>query len=209
MPGRLEKLYTNNVYHIFNKSLDNNRIFNNHQLASVFKETMIYYRSSQATISLSRFRMLDEDKYKRKYTHKISFKKHFLVEFLAFCIMPNHFHFLLRQKVDSGISKYVSDVVNSFTRYYNIKNERKGPLFLAPFRARRIETDEVLVHLSRYIHLNPYVSGIVKSMRELESYGFSSYSEYLGKTASSLSEPREILAIFNNESKYNLRGCLY
>lgn len=92
--------------------------------------------------------------------------------------MPNHFHLLLQQIRDGGITEFISKLTNSYTRYFNIRNKRIGPLFQGEFKAVHVETDEQLIHLSRYIHLNPIVSYITK---KLESYQWFSYLEYLGR----------------------------
>jgi putative transposase len=93
--------------------------------------------------------------------------------------MPNHFHFLLKQLKDNGISKFLGNLQNSYTRYFNIKRERDGSLFLDQFKAVLVRTDEQLVHVSRYIHLNPYTSYVVKEQDDLFKYTWSSLSEYL------------------------------
>ena len=93
--------------------------------------------------------------------------------------MPNHFHFLLRQTEDGGISKFLSNLQNSYTKFFNLSHERDGSLFLDQFKAIRIETDEQLTHVSRYIHLNPHTGYVVKTLEELEIYPWSSFSDYL------------------------------
>lgn len=93
--------------------------------------------------------------------------------------MPNHFHLLLKQTKENGISKLVANFQNSYTRYFNLKNERVGPLFQGVFKALRVKTDEQLIHVSRYIHLNPYSSSVIKSFEELKRYPWSSVEEYL------------------------------
>ena len=94
--------------------------------------------------------------------------------------MPNHFHFLLKQQKERGISKFLSDFTNSYTRYFNARHKRLGPLFEGVFKAVRIEKGEQLMHVSRYIHLNPVASLIVKE-EELSNYAWSSLPEYLNE----------------------------
>jgi putative transposase len=120
-----------------------------------------------------------------------------LVDFLAYCLMPNHFHFLLKQVSEGGISRFMSNFQNSYTRYYNIKYERVGPLFLDKFKAIRIETDDQLLHVSRYIHLNPYSSFVVKKIEDLDDFMGSSLFEYLNDQEG-ICKKDYLLPFFNN-----------
>ena len=81
---------------------------------------------------------------------------------------------------DNGISKFVGDLTNSYTRFFNESSKRKGPIFQGKFRAVRIEDEEQLLHVVRYIHLNPYTSYVLKKINDLPNYPFSSLGEYLG-----------------------------
>ena len=84
-----------------------------------------------------------------------------LVSILAYCVMPNHFHLLLKQEVEGGISTYLRRLTVSFVRYYNILHKQKGPLFESFFKAVLIESENQLLHVSRYIHLNPTSAKLV------------------------------------------------
>lgn len=112
--------------------------------------------------------------------------------------MPNHFHFLVRQIQDKGISIFMSQLTNSYTKYFNTKYKRVGPLFQGAFKAVRVVTDEQLVHLSRYIHLNPIVSLLTKS---LMNYPWSSFFEYSGE-ASGFCSTKEVLSFFPSKDAY-------
>lgn len=115
--------------------------------------------------------------------------------------MPNHFHLQLKQKEDQGIAKFLSNLQNSFTRYFNISHERDGSLFLDQFKAIRIETDEQLIHVSRYIHLNPYTGYVVKSLKDLENYSWSSFPDYF-QEGENLIEKDFILSFFKSSEEY-------
>lgn len=159
-----------------------------------------FYRFSNLPAKLSRFLTLsNEDRVKimdnlRKESDK-------LVDILAFCLMPNHFHFLLKQIKDKGISKFMGNIQNSYTRYFNTKNERDGSLFLDQFKAKLIITDEQLIHVSRYIHLNPYTSYIVKDLNTLFAYPWSSLREYLNSKAE-ICNMEIIMSLFKNYKTY-------
>ncbi len=96
--------------------------------------------------------------------------------------MPNHFHLLVKQVLEKGIVKFMGNIQNGYVKYINIKEERAGPLFQSTFKAKRIETDEQLLHVSRYIHLNPVTAYLVESEKIIE-YPWSSLSSYLSNTS--------------------------
>jgi len=202
MPGREINFINGNIYHVFNKTIESKQIFFDNYLSSTFLTIAEYYRSSKIKIRFSDFKKLDKE------TRNISFKKildpnYFKVDILTYCLMPTHFHFLLKQLTENAISKFISDLLNSFTRYFNIKNERKGPIFLPRFKAVRIATEEQLKHVSRYIHLNPYSDGLITNINELENYQWSSLKEYLKSDFQKLSSPDLILNLFDKDrSRY-------
>lgn len=111
--------------------------------------------------------------------------------------MPNHFHLLLRQVRDNGVHEYMRKVGNSYAKYFNTKHNRVGSLFQGVFKAVSVENDEQLIHLSRYIHLNPYVSDIT---RDWEHYPYSSFSEFTGKPL--VCNPKPILELFKDQEDY-------
>ncbi len=111
--------------------------------------------------------------------------------------MPNHFHFLLKQKLDKGVATFISNITNAYTKYFNTRNNRVGPLLQGTFKAVLVETDEQLIHLSRYIHLNPVVSSVITE-KELDYYPWSSYPEYLGLSDNNISDKDFILKMFRS-----------
>lgn len=111
--------------------------------------------------------------------------------------MPTHYHFILRQKQDSGISNSISLIQNSFTRFYNIKNSKNGPTFIHRFKSKPITSEEQFRHVSRYIHLNPYASGLITKVDDLEKYPWSSYKNFIYSLNKSLTETKDVLSLFN------------
>jgi putative transposase len=99
-----------------------------------------------------------------------------LVELIAFCLMPTHLHFIVKQLKQNGISTFMSTILNSYTRYFNTKYKRKGPLWEGRFKNAVVQTDEQLLHLTRYIHLNPVTAYLVDKPEEWPA---SSYKEYM------------------------------
>ena len=90
--------------------------------------------------------------------------------------MPTHIHLVLRQLKDNGISKFMSNILNSYSRYFNLKHNRKGPLWEGRFKKIMVENDDQLLHLTRYIHLNPVTAYLVNRP---EDWFASSYHEYI------------------------------
>ncbi|OGG04791.1 hypothetical protein A2Z33_05765 [Candidatus Gottesmanbacteria bacterium RBG_16_52_11] len=124
-----------------------------------------------------------------------------VIDILTYCLMPNHFHLLLRQNRESGIVRTVSNITNGYAKYFNSKYHRIGPLFQGPFKAVLIETEEQLVHVSRYIHLNPIISGAIDE-KELFVYPWSSLPKYIGNSQSKWIETKTVLNNFPNQKAY-------
>lgn len=116
--------------------------------------------------------------------------------------MPNHFHFLLTQSTEEGISKFMGLIQNSYTKYFNLRKKRVGSLFQGQFKAKRVETNEQLLHLSRYIHLNPYSSFVVKTLEDLKEYPWSSLPNYLGINQNGFLKKSLVLDSFMDEKDY-------
>jgi putative transposase len=157
------------IYHIFNKSIAEYRIFNNREEFLRMKELICYYRWGSNKPRFSKWEMLKE-KFKIE-----KFEKDKLVDIIAYCIMPTHIHLILKQLKDGGISIFMSQISNSYARYFNIKHKRKGPLWEREFKNVLVTTDEQLLHLTRYIHLNPTTAFLAKEPKDWE---FSSFKEY-------------------------------
>ena len=145
----------------------------------------------------------------RRYLKRLGeyLKKHD-VTLLAYCLMPNHLHLLLRQDSDELIDRFIHRLHTGYTMYFNKKYERVGAVFQGRFKAKLIDTDEYLLHVSRYIHINPielfdtHAQGPALGV-ELEDYPWSSYEEYVDPRSKLLCNPTIILNYFSNSP---LRG---
>ena len=175
MPLRKVLLTTNEFYHVLNRGVASLPIFRNVSDYKRFLSLIDYYRFSDANLSYSKFADFSSEE-------RIKFKNKNLnnpqVEILAYCLMQNHFHFLLQQVKDNGILKFMSSLQNAYSKYFNIKTDRNGPLSQGRFKAIWIENEEILLHISRYIHLNPSTSYLVNS-ENLTSYKWFSLPEYI------------------------------
>lgn len=96
----------------------------------------------------------------------------------------------------------MSNFQNSYARYFNTKSKRISPLWQGQFKAVRIEDDNQLLHISRYIHLNPYTSFVVKNLKALLQYQWSSLSEYLNPATGGICSKEIILSQFGNLDDY-------
>ncbi len=119
-----------------------------------------------------------------------------LVDIYAYCLMPNHFHFLLKQRADGGITRFLRKFANSYTRFFNTKYDRVGPLFQGTFKAKLIDNDEYLLQVSKYIHRNP----LKIHKGNLNSYPYSSYNYYLSKEKHPFCDTEFILSYFSRSN---------
>ena len=195
---RKEILATNEFYHVFNKSIANENIFTDKRNIKHAIELIDFYRFPQK-LRFSYFKRL-EDNIKQQYI--LNYKEqNKLVKIYAFCFMPNHFHFLLKQNKYNGIKTFLSNFQNSYSKYFNLFKGRTGSLFQSPFKANRINTDEEFMHVGRYIHLNP-VSSYLVELNELVNYKNSSYPIYIYNYNSDLINKNKILKIAGSVKKY-------
>lgn len=190
MPYRIIPFVNGQYYHIYNRGSEKRSIFENQRDYQRFLKTLKYYQIEGPKPRFSCFPNPLCDKLDE--TKKI-------VEIIAYCLMPNHFHLLIRQNKENGITEFMSKLLNSYTKYYNTKHNRVGALLQGMFKAVLIESNEQLIHVSRYIHLNPIVSYLVKN---LDQYNWSSYQEYIKNNCKSFCSKNIILDQFKNPESY-------
>ncbi len=158
----------NEYYHVFNRGVARMPIFHTRRDYIRFLQATQYYKKNLKGRSFSHY--AESQELSEKFTNA--------VDIISYCFMPNHFHFLLCQKEEGGISNFMRKLMNSYAKYFNVKHKREGPLYQGNFKAVWIESTEQLIHVDRYIHLNPVVSQMVVS--KPEEYEWSSYREHLG-----------------------------
>lgn len=120
------------------------------------------------------------------------YKKKYPVTIAAYCLMPNHYHLLIRQNSATPLTSLMLRLGTSYSKYFNIKYKQVGSLFQGRFQAKPVNSDIYLLHLSRYIHRNPTPTPGVG----LDQYEWSSYKIYLQAKATSLVDPSYILKYF-------------
>jgi putative transposase len=160
------------IYHVFTKSIAKFIIFLDHKDYARMIELLKYYKN-KPILKFSDYKKLKETKvYYDPGKSETPF-----VEIIAYCLMPTHIHLVLQEISPSGISEYMRIVLDSYTRYFNKRIGRKGPLWEGRVKRVLVESDEQLLHLTRYVHLNPVSAGIVEKP---EDWVYSSYREYIG-----------------------------
>lgn len=200
MPLRKQLLVNDEVYHVFNRGVASLPIFKSVRDYSRFLNLIDYYRFPGMALSFSTYLNLNTN-LKQEFIGKIKQSQTPVIEIYAYCLMPNHFHFLVRQLKDEGIKSIFSRVQNAYAKYINIKTKRAGPLFESRFKAKRLESEEHLLHVSRYIHLNPSTAFIIKP-KNLGDYIWSSYPEYLGQKKSIFVNQDLVLRLSGSLEKY-------
>lgn len=148
-------------------------------------------------------------------------KRKKLVEIFAFCLMPNHYHIVVKQLVNGGISCFMRKLGDSYVKYFNEKYSRKGmgSLFQGKFKARLIKDNDQFVNLITYVHANPIgtveknwkengISDIEIAINNLNYYRWSSYPDYIGKSnfPSIINKDFTLKVFAGNEKDFEKRG---
>lgn len=156
MPRRFTKFVKGSYYHIYNRGAQKQKIFYE-------SETYLYF-----------LRLL------KKYSSE------FQITVVAYCLMPNHFHLLVRVDGEKNLSTCMAQLLNAYVKAFNKKYQRSGPLFAERFKSILVEKNNYLIHLCRYIHLNPLKASIVN---DLKNWPFSNYLEFVGLRSGTLYDP--------------------
>lgn len=158
-------------YHVYNRGVEKRVIFQSANDYHRFLETVNFYRFHPTPRKLSTHLYFNSPPIPAHVVQKQ------LIKIICFCLMPNHFHLLIQQLLDGGISEFIRRTSDSYTRFFNTRYKRVGALFQGKFKAKVIEKDEYLLQLSKYIHRNPLKLSLWKE--KLQDYTFSSYPGYL------------------------------
>lgn len=205
------KLYVeNSFYHIYNRGVEKRTIFQDEQDYLVLLHYLKIYLSSPDLLLPYKGDSFVFVKPPRQRPLNNFHQKIFLA---AYCLMPNHFHLLIKQKPSDGIDKFMHSLGTKYVQYFNKRHQRVGPLFQNTYKAILIETDEQLLHLSRYIHLNPIKDSnkevsLQRSLQRSLLNSYSSYADYLGKRKTKWLQPDEILSFFKTSQKTSLKDIL-
>ncbi|MEK7567832.1 MAG: transposase [Patescibacteria group bacterium] len=176
-------------YHIYSRGTDKRNIFLDDNDRKRF-QVLLYVSNNSKCVHLSNFQQ-NQGRTLMDLFDAVGISDRSLVDIGAYCLMPNHFHLMIREKSENGISRFMKKLLTGYSMYFNAKYERTGSLFESKFKARHVDTDEYLKYLFAYVHLNPVKlleptwkeTGITKkylAIDFLKKYQFSSYLDYLG-----------------------------
>lgn len=169
MPYRGRTFVKEHYYHIYNRGAGRERIFFNEGNFEYLLRLMKRYRQDCE------------------------------ITVIAYCLMPNHYHFLLRQDSDIPISRFINLLFNAYTQAVNRQQGRTGTLFEGRFRHVLVDREEYLVHLVRYIHLNPVRANLVA---QPEVWQYSNYLEWIGARSGTLKDAQFIQEHFSSAEAY-------
>ncbi len=200
MPGRKIPIENNHFYHIINRGLSGQKVFQNRQDFSRAIKSIAYYQNHRPPVRFSQFLSLSPTK--KKEILKEVRKNKPPIEIISFCLMPTHFHFAIRQLRSGGIARFMANFSNSLTRYFNTKRKRRGPILMGSYTNILIKNDEQLIHLTRYHHLQSYSAGISKTLEELKNYPYSSFPEYLNQSSDDICNTKIVMDFFKNSKEY-------
>lgn len=168
------------IYHIFSRSIAEYQIFNQEKEFLRIIRLLSYYQFENMSRRFSKFYQILKNQKQEFFSGlcEASMNKERLVQIIAYCIMPTHLHLILKQLKENGISIFMNNILNGYSRYFNTVHKRKGPLYEKRFNNVIVRSNEQLLHLTRYIHLNPVTAYLVEKSEEWQ---FSSYNEYLDR----------------------------
>lgn len=201
MPSRnLIKIYVeNSFYHIYNRGVEKRKIFKDTQDFKVFHKYLKDHLLDPVNSNLLPHQFSVRGKsFKGIPRQPKNYAKE--IELIAYSLMPNHFHLLIKQNEKKSIEKFMRSLATRYSMYFNKKYNRVGKLFQGRYKACLITQDSYLLHLTRYIHLNP--SEFTSNLEE----AFSSYADYLGIRKTKLVKPEFVLKFFEQAKKDLFRG---
>lgn len=180
-------------YHIYNRGVNKRLIFKDQKDYSTFLSYLQIYLSPPPTLQGSSLKVAPSRELKN-YAKEI--------ELISYCLMPNHFHLMIKQNSEYGINHFMRSLCTKYSKYFNTRHERVGHLFQGIYKAVHITNEYQFTYLTKYIHRNPLsLSAYKDDPRRLLNYKFSSYGNYLHLFKQSWVNVEDVLSYF---SKTNL-----
>lgn len=200
------KFENGQIYHILNRGIEKRNTFTDNKDYFRFIHDLYEFNDEEAAINFY-YKAPFLKSYETK-SHKIEWRQRkLLVEVLIFCLMPNHFHLLLRQLKEAGISRFMHKLGVGYTMYFNQRYKRSGSLFQGTYKAIKVTNESHFIHLPYYLHLNPLdlvmpnwrekeIKDYKKAVKFLENYRWSSFPDYIAKKNFPSVTQREFLLEF-------------
>jgi len=197
MSSRKTPFINGEFYHVYNRGVDKRAIFSDKDDVIRFLQGMNEFNSAEPIGSIYQKTFINN-----KLGSKAS-KSSKLVNFIAYCLNPNHYHFILEQVEEDGISKFMQRIGTGYAKYFNEKYDRNGTLFQGKFKAIHVDSNEYLLHLSAYVNLNDRVHQLGSKASKLVK-SESSWAEYVEKKDSKeeFCKKEIVLGQFSNKEKY-------
>jgi|SRR3990167_3452723 len=195
-------MYNPRYFHVYNRGLDKRKVFLSEVYFERFLLTTMLARLKNAPAANLYFKqqklglLPKESEIENRWGPPV-------VDIIAYCLMPNHFHFLLKELTDQGVAKFMQRLGNAYTKYFNAKELREGRIFTFKYKFVPVENDEQLIHLTKYIHLNPHTSSKTKLPKEkTHEYPWSSMKNYISKKNDLYCQSEEVLSFFSSTKDY-------
>lgn len=187
-------------YHIFNRGVDKRDVFSDAKDYQRFLLSMELLNDKEDGLMIEwRNFKYGNNKASLDDFLKLSFRKREpLVQIIAYCLNPNHYHFILKQVADKGIERFMHKLGTSHTKYYNKKQKRSGSLFQGVFKSVYIDSDEYLLYLSVYVNKNNFIHKYQKN----DLWPYSSLAAYLGKRRDRFVNTDVVLKQFTSKDQY-------
>lgn len=191
-------------YHVYNRGTDKRAVFSDESDVDRFMQSVEEFNTVEPIGSIF------ENSFNKKHQlgNPTSKSKHGeanerrLVNIVAFCLNPNHYHFILEQLVDDGVSMFMKRLGGGYTKYFNEKHKRSGVLFQGKYKAVHIDSNEYLLHSSAYVNLNDRVHQLGNPTSKLTVKSRSSWGEYTGESKSNFCSMGIILEQYKNIGEY-------
>src|SRR3989338_5014048 len=180
-------------YHIYNRGVDKRKFIMDEEDLERFLESMAEFNTALPIGSI-----YENSFVKKSQNAQLGSSASKLVNFVCYCINPNHYHFILEQLGENSISKFMHRLGTGYTNYFNKKYERSGTLFQGAFKAIHIDSNKYLLHLSAYVNLND----MAHARSDKLGLSKSSWGEYVGESGEEFCDKSIILDQFKSREKY-------
>ncbi len=197
MANRKISFVTGEYYHVYNRGVDKRDVISDSYDANRFMQSILEFNSVEPIGSIyeNSFNNLSADNQLGSRTSKLKP----LVNFICYCLNPNHYHFILEQVSEQGVEKFMQRLGTGYTKYFNNRYKRSGSLFQGKFKATHINSNEYLLHLSVYVNLNDRTHTLGSPASKCVQ---SSWGEYVGETKHTICNKDIIFNQFKNQSEY-------